>query len=54
MSTQNAQPKYFNLHTSGIGYLSDIREIKPKKEMHFGLVELLLLQVLPILRNIVF
>ena len=31
MSTQNAQPKYFNLHTSGIGYLSDIREIKPKK-----------------------
>ena len=31
MSIQNAQPKYFNLHTSGIGYLSDIREIKPKK-----------------------
>ena len=31
MTTQNAQPKYFNLHTSGIGYLSDIREIKPKK-----------------------
>ena len=31
MSNQNAQPKYFNLHTSGIGYLSDIREIKPKK-----------------------
>ena len=31
MSTQNAQPKYFNLHTSGIGYLSDIREIAVKK-----------------------
>lgn len=31
MSNQNAKPNYFNLHTSGIGYLSDIREIKPKK-----------------------
>lgn len=32
MSTQNnQQAKYFNLHTSGIGYLSDIREIKPTK-----------------------
>ena len=31
MSNQKAKPNYFNLHTSGIGYLSDIREIKPKK-----------------------
>lgn len=32
MSTQNSQQaKYFNIHTSGIGYLSDIREVKPKK-----------------------
>ena len=31
MSNQNTKPNYFNLHTSGIGYLSDIREIKPKK-----------------------
>ncbi|MDU8924298.1 STY4534 family ICE replication protein [Pasteurellaceae bacterium LIM206] len=28
---QQAKPTYFNLHTSGIGYLNDIREVTPKK-----------------------
>ncbi|HHF3562237.1 TPA: hypothetical protein ACPOFO_001217 [Haemophilus influenzae] len=35
MSTQNAQPKYFNLHTSGIGYCSRpriLRNITVKSE----------------------
>jgi hypothetical protein len=30
MSTTSAS-KYFDLHTSGIGYISRIREVKPKK-----------------------
>lgn len=30
MSNQ-AQTKYFDLHTSGIGYVNRIREVKPKK-----------------------
>ena len=25
------QAQYFNLHTHGVGYLNDIREVKPKK-----------------------
>lgn len=32
MSNQSTQQtNYFNLHTTGIGYLSDIREYQPKK-----------------------
>lgn len=30
MSNQS-EKTYFNLHTSGVGYLSDIREVQPKK-----------------------
>ncbi len=33
MTTTNTQ--YFNLHTSGIGYISRIREVKPKKGQPF-------------------
>lgn len=29
--TQDQATKYFNLHTSGIGYVNRIREVKPKK-----------------------
>lgn len=33
MTTQTQQnlTQYFNLHTHGVGYLNDIREVKPKK-----------------------
>ena len=31
MSTSAQQKNYFNLHTSGIGYLNDIRKVEPKK-----------------------
>lgn len=31
MTTQTQQTNFFNLHTSGIGYLNDIREVTPKK-----------------------
>lgn len=32
MTTQTStQKSYFNLHTTGIGYLNDIRVVKPKK-----------------------
>lgn len=31
MSNQSTSQNYFNLHTTGIGYLSDIREFLPKK-----------------------
>lgn len=33
MTTQTKQnsTQYFNLHTHGVGYLNDIREVKPKK-----------------------
>ncbi|MDG2961733.1 STY4534 family ICE replication protein [Exercitatus varius] len=30
MTTQTSQKNYFNLHTTGIGYLNDIREVTPK------------------------
>lgn len=30
-STQTQQAQYFNLHTTGIGYLNSIREVAPKK-----------------------
>lgn len=30
-STQTQQSAFFNLHTTGIGYLSNIREVQPKK-----------------------
>lgn len=33
--TTSTSPQYFNLHTSGIGYLSRIREVKPKKGAAF-------------------
>ena len=29
--TQQNSTQYFNLHTHGVGYLNDIREVKPKK-----------------------
>ena len=39
MTTQTQQnvnqAQYFNLHTTGIGYLSDIREVTPKKGKPF-------------------
>lgn len=31
MSTQSTQKNYFNLHTTGIGYLNNIRLVEPKK-----------------------
>lgn len=31
MSNQSTSKNYFNLHTTGVGYLSDIREYQPKK-----------------------
>lgn len=31
----NQTTKYFNLHTSGVGYLSDIRTVTPKKGSPF-------------------
>ncbi|OOF40241.1 hypothetical protein BKK47_04610 [Rodentibacter mrazii] len=34
MSTQNKKT-YFNLHTTGVGYLSDIRTVTPKKGSPF-------------------
>lgn len=35
MSTQTDSKTYFNLHTSGVGYLSDIRTVNPKKGKPF-------------------
>lgn len=36
MTTQTStQKSYFNLHTTGIGYLNDIRTVKPKKGDEF-------------------
>ncbi|SQG35533.1 Protein of uncharacterised function (DUF3577) [Haemophilus influenzae] len=35
MSTQSTQKNYFNLHTTGIGYLNNIRLVEPKKVIHF-------------------
>lgn len=36
MSTQNSQQvKYFNLHTTGLGYLNNIRLVEPKKGTPF-------------------
>ncbi|OOF50773.1 hypothetical protein BKK52_01085 [Rodentibacter trehalosifermentans] len=35
MSTQTNAKTYFNLHTTGIGYLSDIRTVTPKKGSPF-------------------
>ncbi|AWX14703.1 hypothetical protein CEP48_00195 [Mergibacter septicus] len=35
MTAQTQQKTYFNLHTTGIGYLSNIREVKPKKGAAF-------------------
>lgn len=30
-TSSNTSAKYFDLHTSGVGYVSRIREVKPKK-----------------------
>lgn len=35
MTTQNTNTKYFNIHTSGVGYLNRIREVTPKKGSSF-------------------
>ncbi|OOF59747.1 STY4534 family ICE replication protein [Rodentibacter myodis] len=35
MSTQTESKTYFNLHTTGVGYLSDIRTVNPKKGSPF-------------------
>lgn len=35
MTTANTSPKYFDLHTAGVGYVSRIREVKPKKGAAF-------------------
>ncbi len=44
MTTQTStQKNYFNLHTTGIGYLNDIRLVEHKKEILFMLVVLQLL-----------
>ena len=31
--SNNESPKYFDLHTSGIGYLNRVREVTPKEEI---------------------
>ncbi|WP_161798131.1 DUF3577 domain-containing protein [Pseudomonas amygdali] len=31
MSNSTNESKYFDLHTTGIGYLNRIREVKPRK-----------------------
>ena len=33
--SNNESPKYFDLHTSGIGYLNRIREVTPKEGIPF-------------------
>ena len=33
--SNNVSPKYFDLHTSGIGYLNRIREVTPKEGIPF-------------------
>lgn len=35
MTTKSTTKNFFNLHTQGIGYLSDIREVTPKKGSPF-------------------
>jgi hypothetical protein len=35
MTTSNTSPKYFNLHTAGIGYVSRIREVPVKRGAPF-------------------
>lgn len=34
-NTSNTAPKYFDLHVTGIGYLDDLREVKPKGAQQF-------------------
>ncbi|EGV50386.1 STY4534 family ICE replication protein [endosymbiont of Riftia pachyptila] len=36
----SSQPKYFDLHTTGIGYLNRIREVKPERGQPFLAVDI--------------
>lgn len=35
----SSQPKYFDLHTTGIGYLNRVREVKPERAQPFLAVD---------------
>ena len=36
----SSQPKYFDLHTTGIGYLNRVREVKPERVRPFLAVDI--------------
>ena len=36
----SSQPKYFDLHTTGIGYLNRVREVKPERGQPFLAVDI--------------
>lgn len=36
----SSQPKYFDLHTTGIGYLNRVREVKPERAQAFLAVDI--------------
>jgi len=36
----SSQPKYFDLHTTGIGYLNRVREVKPERGRPFLAVDI--------------
>ena len=36
----SSQPKYFDLHTTGIGYLNRVREVKPERTQPFLAVDI--------------
>lgn len=36
----STQPKYFDLHTTGIGYLNRVREVKPERGQPFLAVDI--------------
>ena len=37
---ESSQPKYFDLHTTGIGYLNRVREVKPQRTQPFLAVDI--------------
>lgn len=47
MSQNSQQVKYFNLHTTGLGYLNNIRLVEPKKGTPFKKENLSTLAILP-------
>ncbi len=36
----SSQPKYFDLHTTGVGYLNRVREVKPERAQAFLAVDI--------------